>query len=82
MQQADDMPEKTEEQLAHDRLIRVQNQIFAKHCLMILCPYCGKANFKRKRTFCCDTLRKAVIAILSGQRALAIAAAEERAANN
>jgi len=76
---------KNEEQIAHERLMLVQDQLngpqtqrFGK----ILCPYCGHWNFKRTRTLCCDTLRKAIIAILSGERALRIAEAQQRAELN
>lgn len=72
-------PVKTEDELAAERLLNVQDQLSRKHCTRILCPYCGHWNFKSARTLCCDTLRKAVIAILSGRRALKVAEAQERA---
>lgn len=77
--------EQSEEVLAQRRLERVQDQITRKLptgvTRRILCPYCGSWN-EPHEMLCCDTLRKAVIAVVSGQRALRIAEAAERAANN
>lgn len=76
---------EAEAKIAYERLMLVQDQMLKKvptgYKQKILCPYCGHWNMKGK-PFCCDTLRKAVIAILSGRRALAIAAAQERASVN
>lgn len=71
-----------EHELAAERLMRVHDQITRKNCTRILCPYCGFWSFKRGRSFCCDLLRHAVIAVLSGERALKTAEAAERAMQN
>ena len=73
-----------EDDLAAKRMETVERQIRAK-CRAgykrILCPYCGHWN-KRGREFCCDLLRKAVVAVLLGDRALETAEAGERAMQN
>ena len=74
--------EANPEQKAWNDLIAVQDQIVSANCVKIHCPYCGKWNWKRHRTMCCDALRKAIVAILSGRRALMIAHAAERAQQN
>lgn len=79
---------KTEDELAHERLMSVQDQMFRKvptgYRRKILCPYCGHWNVRKpnENLLCCNTLRKAIIAILSGRRALKMAEAAERAQNN
>jgi hypothetical protein len=77
--------EITDDKLAYQRLMLVQDQITRKRKAgfkrKILCPYCGHWNV-RGNEFCCDILRRAVICILSARRALAIAEAEERARAN
>ena len=60
----------------------VAAQVLAPRCDKIFCPYCSGISFKLPRTFCCDTMRRAVIAILSGQRALKTAEAAEKAMQN
>jgi hypothetical protein len=74
-----------EEQLATERLMLVQDQIFKKLPLhmkrKILCPNCGHWNVKGNE-LCCHTLRKAVIAILSAARAMKTSEAAERSMQN
>ena len=60
----------------------VAAQVLALSCDKVFCPYCGGISFKRVRGFCCDTMRHAVIAILSGERALKTAEAAEKAMQN
>jgi hypothetical protein len=78
------MKEASEDDLAANRMAAVERQIHAK-CRSgykrILCPYCGHWN-KRGSEFCCDLLRKAVVAVLLGDRALETAEAGERAMQN
>jgi hypothetical protein len=75
---------KSETQLAEERMAAVERQL-QKNVprgvkRFILCPYCGSWNFPH-REFCCDLLRKAVVAVLVADRALKAAAAGEKVAN-
>jgi DNA-directed RNA polymerase subunit RPC12/RpoP len=82
-----ELAEKSEEQIAEDRLGSVLRQVRAAQSgkssnPKILCPYCGHWNFMRGRRMCCHPLRHAIIAILVGDRAMKNAEIAERAANN
>lgn len=71
--------------LAEERMVTVERQIHAPLVpgteRVILCPYCGSDNLPHV-PFCCDTLRKAVIAVLMADRMMKNAQAAEKAANN
>ena len=72
--------------LAEERMAAVERQIH-KHVpkgvmRRILCPYCGTWNSPKGRVFCCELLRKAVVTVLVADRALAQAAAAEKAMQN
>ena len=60
----------------------VAAQVLAPSCEKIFCPYCQAISFRSSRAICCDTMRHAVIAILSGERALKTAEAAEKAMQN
>ncbi len=77
--------QKSETQLAEERMASVERQIHkhvpagVKHS--ILCPYCGAWNFPHQ-PLCCDLLRKAVVTVLVADRAIAAAKAGEKALGN
>ena len=75
-----------ETQLAEERMAAVERQIhkFVPKGVTrrILCPYCGTWNSPKGRTFCCELLRHAVVTVLVADRALAQAAAAEKAMQN
>ena len=75
---------KSEDQLGAERIASVERQVHAS-CKpgykRILCPYCGHWN-KRGSELCCEMLRKAIVAVLLADRALAVAEAGERAMQN
>lgn len=67
---------------ANGRLMMVRQQVLSRDCVSLTCPYCLGKSHQTNRTFCCDELRHAVIAILSGERALKTAEAAEKAMQN
>jgi len=78
--------ETDESALAEERMASVERQLH-KHvpkgiAHMILCPYCSTWNHPRTRKFCCDLLRKAIIAVLSADKLKHNAEIAERAMNN
>lgn len=77
---------KSETQLAEERVKAVERQInrhLPPGCrASILCPYCGTWNFNDGKGFCCDLLRRAVLAVMMGKRAMKMQEAAERANNN
>jgi hypothetical protein len=76
---------ESQSEVAASRMKNVADQILsgrAHRMGKVLCPYCGHWNFLRTRTFCCNTLRDALIAVLSGERMLKTAEAAEREMNN
>jgi hypothetical protein len=77
---------KSETQLAADRMAAVERQLhkYVPQGVMrrILCPYCGTWNSPKGRTFCCQTLRHAIVTVLVADRALKQAATAERSMNN
>ena len=79
------LPERTDAQIAADRMASVERQLHQKIPpgipRSILCPYCSSWNFPH-RQFCCDTLRQAVVTVLMCDRALKVAEAAERAMDN
>jgi hypothetical protein len=48
---------------------------------ILVCPYCNSDNLPHV-PFCCDLMRKAVLAVLMGDRMMKQAQAAERAQNN
>ena len=60
----------------------VAAQVLVPSCDKIFCPYCQGISFRSSRAICCDTMRHAVIAVLSGERALKTAEAAEKAMQN
>jgi hypothetical protein len=72
--------------LAEERILAVERQIRSPLPKgverSILCPYCGELNIHNGQMFCCDLLRKAVLAVLIADRALKSAEAGERALVN
>lgn len=93
-QAADDnlaMPEVSssstqETKLAEERLLSIERQLHKSVPKgvqrNIICPYCGRMNFQRKRTFCCELLRFAVVTVLVADRAMRQAEAAEKAMQN
>ena len=79
-----EMP-KSETQLAEECMAAVERQVHKKlpagATRAILCPYCGTWNFPH-RSFCCETLRYAIVTICVADRALKAAEATERAMVN
>lgn len=74
-----EMP-KSETQLGAECMASVERQIEAHVPAgvrrTIICPFCGHLNIRAPGTLlCCDDLRKAMIAVLMGKRALKIAEA-------
>lgn len=79
----EDFCQKTEQQLAEERMQSVERQIHkyipANVRRSIRCPYCGGLNFHEPGVLlCCDLLRKAIVTVLVADRALAAAQAGER----
>lgn len=79
------MPVITDEELeSRKKLKRVKDQIESVSPVgekkVIDCPYCGLKNYDGDG-LCCDTLRRAVIAILSGKRMEQIQASRSRYVN-
>jgi uncharacterized OB-fold protein len=76
---------KSETQIAEERMAAVERQVHkvlpAGSTRAILCPYCGSWNFPHQ-SFCCETLRFAVVTICVADRALKTAQANERAMVN
>lgn len=72
-----EMP-KSETQDGADKMAYVERQVLGRHArgctITILCPWCSKLNLQGQ-LLCCDDLRKAVIAVLMGDRAMKIAEA-------
>jgi hypothetical protein len=75
---------KSETQIAEERMAAVERQIH-RMCKEgprpTLCPYCGHWNLP-KTSFCCETMRMAVVTVLAADRMIRNAQAAERAANN
>ena len=67
---------------ARQRLKMVKEQIDSPHAgtFDLACPYC-QAFTSPGKSFCCDTLRKAVITLLMGERQEAIEAQSKYGAN-
>lgn len=85
MGELSEMP-KSEDELAGERMLSVERQLH-QHLPRgvqrnIVCPYCGRMNFQSNRRFCCDLLRRAVLAVLMADRMLKTAEAAERASVN
>jgi hypothetical protein len=76
------MDDLIEEMRGKHRMRLVEMQILSDNCEKVVCPFCKEENLKAERRFCCDLLRKAVVAVLAGQRALKTAAAAEKAMQN
>ena len=76
---------KSETQIAEKRMAAVERQVHRQRApgskLAILCPYCGSWNFPHQ-SFCCETLRLAIVTICVADRALKTAQANERAMVN
>jgi len=68
-----------EELESRQKLKKVKEQIEARPT-SLECPYCGGLNAEGL-PFCCDTLRHAVIAILTGKRMEKIQEAQSRYVN-
>ena len=77
---------KSEEELATERMAAVERQVHKivpkGYPVRILCPYCGTWNSPKGRTFCCQTLRHAIVTVLVADRALKQAAVAERGMQN
>ena len=77
---------KTDEELAVERMAAVERQLHKivpkGYPIRILCPYCGTWNSRKGRTFCCQTLRHAIVTVLVADRALKQAEAAEKAMQN
>jgi hypothetical protein len=76
---------KIDKIIAEERMLAVERQV---HAIVpkgaervILCPYCQSENLPHV-PFCCETLRHAIVTVLVADRALAQAAAAEKAMQN
>ena len=69
--------------LAEEKVLFIERQIRQPSIpgieRTIVCPYCGETNVHDEKLLCCDLLRKAIVMILVGDRALAAAEAGEKA---
>lgn len=76
---------KIDKIIAEERMASVERQVHAivpkGAQRVIYCPYCQSENLPHV-PFCCETLRRAVVTVLVADRALAQAAAAEKAMQN
>ena len=68
--------QKSETQIGAEKMASVESQINAHHppgcTITILCPFCGVLNLQGQ-LLCCEIMRKAVIAVMMGKRAIKMA---------
>lgn len=67
---------KSETQIGAEMMASIESQINAHHppgcTITLLCPFCGTLNLQGQ-LLCCEDMRKGVIAVLMGKRALRVA---------